>query len=74
MANTTLSTSAASSGVSGAAVVVMTWLLSMVHVPLPPDVTTAMIVLFTPAVHYLITKERAVHSVPSIATDKGATP
>ncbi len=55
----TLSTSAASGGVAGAAVVVLTWVLGLLHVALPPDVAAALMVLATPVVHYFVTRESA---------------
>ena len=55
----TLSTSAASGGVAGAAVVTLTWALGLFHVALPPDVAAAFMVLAAPVVHYLVTREKA---------------
>lgn len=54
----TLSTSAASGGVAGAGVVVLTWVLQLLHVQLPPDVAAAMMVLAAPVVHYLVAREK----------------
>ncbi len=52
--NSTVSTSAASAGASGAFVVVAAWLLGLVHVQIPADVAAALIVLLTTAVHYAV--------------------
>lgn len=54
----TLSTSAASGGVAGAGVVVLTWALQLLHVRLPPDVAAALMVLAAPVVHYLVAKDK----------------
>ena len=54
----TLSTSAASGGVAGAAVVVLTWFLGLLHVALPPDVAAALMVLAAPCVHFFVTREK----------------
>ena len=57
MANSpTLSTSAASGGIAGAAVVVLTWFLGLLHVALPPDVAASLMVLAAPIVHYFVTR------------------
>ena len=55
----TLSTSAASGGIAYSAVVVLNWLAGLTHVPLPPDVAGAILVLAAPVVHYLITRGKA---------------
>lgn len=57
-ASPTLSTSAASGGVAGAAVVVLTWFLGLLHVVLPPDVAAALMVLTAPIVHYFVTRAK----------------
>jgi hypothetical protein len=51
--NATQSTAAASAGVSGAAIVVISWVLSKWHIEVPGDVSAAAMVLLSPALHYL---------------------
>lgn len=51
--NSTQSTAAASTGVSGAAIVVASWLLGKVGVVVPPDVSAAAMVLLSPALHFI---------------------
>jgi hypothetical protein len=59
--NTSLSTAAASGTVSLAAIVLLNWALSFVHVVMPADVATAAATLVTAGVHYLI----AVKAIPA---------
>ena len=49
--NTTVSTSAASAGASGAFVVLLQWVLAQMHITLPADVAAAAGVLLTWAIH-----------------------
>ena len=42
-----------SMGIGGASVVVITWLLGLVHVQLPADVSIAMVTLVSAGAHYL---------------------
>jgi hypothetical protein len=51
--NSTVATAAASGGFSGAAVVVLTWALGVMHVEVPPEVAAAAMVLLSPIVHLL---------------------
>jgi hypothetical protein len=41
----------ASGGLAGAAIVILTWVLSLFHVTLPADVAAALIVMLSAAVH-----------------------
>ena len=70
---------AASSGAAGSAVVVMVWVLSLCHVPLPSDVAAALVMLIAPAVHLLVTRRSgsAPPATPAPTTpvaQKAATP
>jgi hypothetical protein len=42
-----------SMGIGGATVVVLTWLLSLTHIVLPPDVSVALVTLVSAVAHYL---------------------
>jgi hypothetical protein len=68
--NTSLSTAAASSSVSLAFVVILQWVLSIRGVNMTPDVSTALSVLITAIVHYLI----AIRIVPTPATPVATAP
>ena len=50
---------AASSGAAGSSVVVLVWVLSLFHTPLPSDVAAALVMLIAPVVHLLITRRPA---------------
>jgi len=70
---------AASSGAAGSAVVVMVWVLSLFHVPLPSDVAAALVMLIAPVVHVLISRRsrNALPAMPAPITpvaQKEATP
>ena len=52
----TLSSGAASSGVAGAAVVILQWAMGLFHVPLPADVGAAILVILAPLIHWAITR------------------
>jgi hypothetical protein len=64
--NTSLSTAAASGTVSLAAIVLLNWALSFVHVAMPADVATAAATLVTAGVHYLIAV-KAIPAPPKVA-------
>jgi hypothetical protein len=49
----THATAAASGGVAGAAVVIITWLLSLFHLEVPAEVAAAAMVVLTPIVHLI---------------------
>lgn len=42
-----------SMGVGGAVIVVLNWLLSLVHIDLPPDISAALVTLVSAGAHYL---------------------
>ncbi len=70
---------AASSGAAGSAVVVMVWVLSLFHIPLPSDVAAALVMLIAPMVHLLISRRsgHAPSATPSsteAVAPKAATP
>ena len=70
---------AASSGAAGSAVVVMVWVLSLFHIPLPSDVAAASVMLIAPLVHLLISRRSgnaplATPSSTEAVTPKEATP
>lgn len=50
---TTVATANASMGAAGAAVVIVTWALSLVHVPVPAEVAAAGMILLSPLVHFV---------------------
>jgi len=54
----TMYTAAAASSVALSVVVILEWLLSLIHVSLPPDVESAMGFLIGHGVHWFITKDR----------------
>ncbi len=68
----TLSTSAASGGAAGAAIVLLQWGMGLFHVPLPADVAGAIMVLLTPMIHYVVA--RAGVSDPSAVATPEAKP
>jgi len=51
MKGSSVATATASGGVTGAAVVIITWLLSVFHLPVPAEVAAAMMVVLTPILH-----------------------
>ena len=55
MKSTTLAASAGASGFSAALVVILVWLLSLVHITVPPEVAVAVGTILTSATHYLVT-------------------
>ncbi len=46
-----VATGAASSGVAGAAVVILTWVLGLLHVEVPAEVAAALLVVLAPLLH-----------------------
>jgi hypothetical protein len=51
-----VATGAASSGVAGAAVVILTWGLGLLHVQVPAEVAAALLVVLSPALHVAVVK------------------
>jgi hypothetical protein len=51
MKTTAAYSAAASGGVAGAAVVLVTWALSLAHIEVPGEVAAAMMVLIAPMLH-----------------------
>ncbi len=76
MNTTTVSQGAAAGGVALSAVVLIQWLLSLAHVSMPTDVGTAVAVLLSAGVHYVIANHKpapkdAAASTPSTEQPKG---
>ena len=59
MNTTTVSQGAAAGSVALSAVVLIQWMLSLARVSMPADVATAVAVLLTAGVHYLIANHKA---------------
>lgn len=78
--NSTVATAAASGGFSGAAVVVLTWALGLLHVNVPPEVAAAAMVLLSPIVHLIAMRVGAeaapapAVAAPVVPTATPATP
>jgi hypothetical protein len=53
---TTQGTAATAGGLTGAALVVMVWGLSLYHITVPAEVIAAMGVLIAPLVHYIMVR------------------
>jgi hypothetical protein len=51
-----VATGAASSGVAGATVVIVTWLLGLAHVQVPAEVAGAFLVVLTPVLHFAVVR------------------
>jgi hypothetical protein len=47
-----VATGAASSGMAGAVVVILTWALGLVHVEVPAEVAAALLVVVSPVLHF----------------------
>jgi hypothetical protein len=62
-----VATSAASSGVAGAAVVILTWGLGLLHVQVPAEVAAALLVVLSPALHVAVVKL----GIESVRADAG---
>jgi len=65
--NPTQSSAAAAGGMTGAAMVVMTWALSLIHVTVPAEVALAAMTLVAPLVHVaalFLTRETAALTEP----------
>lgn len=71
--NSTVATAAASGGFSGAAVVVLTWALGVLHVEVPPEVAAAAMVLLSPIVH-LIAMRLSAEAPAAIVEKPTVTP
>lgn len=56
MKNTSVSSAAASGGVTGAAVVLVTWLLSLAHIEVPAEVAASLMVILAPALHLAVVR------------------
>lgn len=52
----TQSTAAASAGTSAAVMVIISWLLGLAHVAVPPEVAAAVSALLAPAIHWAVIK------------------
>lgn len=64
-----VATAAASGGVSGAAVVILAWALSLVHITVPAEVAAALMVVATPLLHLVAVRIGAEPAVdPHAAT------
>ena len=63
----TLSTSAASGGVTGALGIILIWGLSLVKVDVPSDVAMAFFVVLAPLVHYAAVRIGAEPTTPASA-------
>jgi putative flippase GtrA len=57
---------AGSTGGSTAAVVVLTWLLGLLHITIPPEVSAAAVALLAPLVHYVANRIPAHLAPPSL--------
>lgn len=68
-----VSTAAASGGVVGAIVVMVTWALSLAHVTVPAEVAAAAMVVLAPIVH-LIAVRLGLSPDPAPAPDAPASP
>jgi hypothetical protein len=51
-----VATGAAASGVAGATVVIVTWLLGLAHVEVPAEVAAALLVVLTPLLHFSVVR------------------
>jgi len=51
-----VATGAASSGVAGATVVILTWALGLLHVEVPAEVAAALLVVLSPALHFAVVR------------------
>jgi hypothetical protein len=49
-----VATGAASSGMAGAAVVILTWALGLLHIEVPAEVAAALLVVLSPALHFAV--------------------
>lgn len=49
-----IATGAASSGMAGATVVILTWALGLLHVEVPAEVAAALLVVLSPALHFAV--------------------
>ena len=51
-----VATGAASSGMAGAAVVILTWALGLLHIQVPAEVAAALLVVISPALHFAVVR------------------
>ncbi len=51
-----VATGAASSGVAGAVVVILTWTLGLLHVEVPAEVAAALLVVLSPVLHFSLVR------------------
>jgi hypothetical protein len=51
-----VATGAASSGVAGATVVILTWTLGLLHVQVPAEVAAALLVVLSPVLHFSLVR------------------
>jgi len=72
--STTQSTSASATGITGAAAVVLIWILTMFKISVPSDVAVAISALIAPIVHYVLVRMTMLTTPPGAAVAPATTP